>query len=280
VHSISVIIRARNSETGLKRCLDSILDQTFKPEELIVVDSGSTDNSIEIALEDGCNLISYPLNEIPFNYSKALNLGIRNAKSDYLLIISSHVWIPNKNSIKWMLDKLNEETSIKAVSLSRSNEKDKLNADIHIPFGKNINKHNFKGEGMYNYCSLIRKADWKQYNFREDIPTCEDQEWIWHWMKTTNATSFIFQFPLAGYDNPNYNVAKDIQEVYTCGTYIYPHYMSIKNIFGYFGKSIHYFFNKKLLKASYHFRLGIALLKYKFIPPRNLQSDTYLSKKN
>jgi glycosyltransferase involved in cell wall biosynthesis len=275
---VTVIIRSRNSEVGLKRCIDTIHAQSIRPEEIIVVDSGSEDNSLAIAKETKCQFIHYPINEISFNYSKALNLGIKQATGEYLLIISSHVWLPNKNSVKWMLDKLNEDASFKAVSLSRSNEQDKLNADIQIPFGKTINKQNFKGEGMYNYCSIIRKSDWEKYNFREDIPTCEDQDWIWHWMKTENASSFIFQFPLAGYDNPNYNLAKDIQEVYTCGTYIYPPYMSFRNIFGYYGKSLRFLFNKKLKKANHHFWLGTALLKYKFIPPRNLQSDTYLSK--
>jgi glycosyltransferase involved in cell wall biosynthesis len=278
--NISVIVRTFNSDNYIKRCLNSIFKQVSNNFEVIIVDSCSIDNTIQIARQEGCEIITYPINDIPFNYSKALNLGIRQAKGDYLLIISSHVWLPNKNSVKWMLDKLNEDDSIKAVSLSRSQEEDKLNADIQIPFGKTINIQNFKGEGMYNYCSLIRKSDWEKYNFREDIPTCEDQDWIWHWMKTTNATSFIFRFPLAGYDNPNYNLAKDIQEYHTMGKYIYPYYSSWFFIFSLYRKSLLFTYQKRLGKAKHFFKLASALAKFKFMPGKLFASDDYLKNKS
>ncbi len=277
--SLNVIIRTKNSGNVLVRCLESIRQQSVKPNSIIVVDTESSDATLKYADHYKCRVLKYPLHKYPFNYSKALNLGIDHANSDFVLIISSHVWLPNKNTIKWMLDKLNEDTNLKAVSLARSNQLDKIDKDIKIPFGTRLNKSNFKGEGMYNYCSLIRKSDWEDYKFREDIPTCEDQDWIWHWMNTANASSFIFQFPLAGYDNPNYNIAKDIQEIYTCGTFIYPPYMSLANIFGLYKKALGFLLKKKLKKAKYHLRLGSALLKYKYFPPKDLQSDSYLVKK-
>jgi glycosyltransferase involved in cell wall biosynthesis len=278
--SLSVIIRTRNSEAGLKRCLDSMHAQSINPKEIIVIDSGSYDNSLMIAKEAECQVIYYPINKTVFNYSKALNLGIKQATGEYLLIISSHVWLPNMNSVKWMLDKLNEHDSIKAVSLARSNKIDKLHADIKIPYGKKINKQSFRGEGMYNYCSLIRKSDWEKYNFREDIPTCEDQDWIWHWMKTTNATSFIFQFPLAGYDNPNYNLAKDIQEYHTMGKYVYPYYATWFFIVSLYLKSFRFVYQKRLGKAKHFFKLASTLAKYKFMPGKSFASDDYLKNKS
>ena len=278
--NISIIIRTRNSGKYLKRNLESISCQNCKVSEIIIIDSGSQDNTFNIANEFNCKIIKYPIEDINFNYSKALNIGIEQAKTDYIFIISSHVWLPNNNTIKWMLDKLNEDSNLKAVSLSRSNKEIHLNADIRIPFGKNITKTNFSGEGMYNYCSLIRKSDWETYKFREDIPTCEDQEWIWHWMKTQNASSFIFKFPLAGYDNPNYNLAKDVQEFYTLGKYVYPRYSRFIFIWELFIKALKFLRQKRVGKAKHYFKLATKLLKYKFFPPKSIQSDNYLKQKN
>jgi len=50
---ISVIISCYNAELFLKETIESALNQTFPPLEIIVVDNGSTDNSVEIALSFG-----------------------------------------------------------------------------------------------------------------------------------------------------------------------------------------------------------------------------------
>lgn len=275
---VSVIIRTRNSGVGLERCLNSIFNQIGVELEIIIVDSGSVDETLDISERFECKIIHYPIKEISFNYSKAINLGIQQAKGQEILIISSHVWLPNPNSLKWMKEQLNENDSIKAVSFARSNEQEKLNQEVIRPSGIRISKSEFKGEGMYNYCSLIRKSDWEKRPFREDLPTCEDQEWIWYWMKKDGNSSLIFQEPLAGYDNPNYNWAKDVQEYYTMGKYVFPYYDSLSFLINLYIKSFKFLLMKHLLKARHYFYLANTLLKYKIFPPASIQSDDYLRK--
>ena len=276
--SISVIIRTRNSDTVLRRCLASLKQQKNVSFDIIVVDSGSTDDTLLIAKAFECKVIPYPISDFAFNYSRALNLGIQQANGENILIVSSHVWLPNPNSVQWMLDKLHEDAAIKAVSLSRSKDVEQLTKEIQTPYGARITQDQFKGEGMYNYCSLIRKADWEKRSFREDLPTCEDQEWIWHWMKSSNACSYIFEVPLAGYDNPNYNFAKDVQEYYTMGKYVYPYYSSFSFLKELYKIAFQNFKKRRLQKARHYFLLANTLLRYKFLPPSSIQSDDYLKK--
>ena len=56
---ISVVIPVYNTAKFLAQCLDSIVHQTFRDFEAIIVDDGSTDNSIEIARDYASGLPSW-----------------------------------------------------------------------------------------------------------------------------------------------------------------------------------------------------------------------------
>lgn len=85
----SVIIPNYNNEVYIKRCLESVLEQTFTDYEIIFVDDLSTDNSVNIAK----NLLRKQ-DTLIRNKSKRLNGGSRNvgiieAKSDYIICLDS-----------------------------------------------------------------------------------------------------------------------------------------------------------------------------------------------
>lgn len=91
---ISIIIPVYNVENYLKKCLDSCINQTFKNIDIIVVDDGSTDNSLSIAKEYAAkdkriHLISQK-NE---GVSVARNKGIENSNSDWIMFLDSDDWL-------------------------------------------------------------------------------------------------------------------------------------------------------------------------------------------
>lgn len=89
---VSIVIPVYNSSKYLEECLDSIINQTYKCLEIICVDDGSTDNSLEI-------LNKYRLNDDRIKvYSKAnegrgaasaRNLGLDNATGEYIMFLDS-----------------------------------------------------------------------------------------------------------------------------------------------------------------------------------------------
>ncbi len=91
---ISVIIPVYNVSLYLSDCLESIINQTFKDLEIICINDGSTDNSLEIlnsyALKD--NRIKV-INQKNSGSSVCRNYGIRNAVSEYISFIDSDDWI-------------------------------------------------------------------------------------------------------------------------------------------------------------------------------------------
>ena len=91
---ISVIVPVYNSQQYLCRCIDSILAQTFYDFELLLIDDGSTDSSgvicDEYAKKDSRISVFHKINE---GVSVARNLGLDNAKGEYITFIDSDDWV-------------------------------------------------------------------------------------------------------------------------------------------------------------------------------------------
>lgn len=92
---ISIIVPIYNVEKFLKKCIDSILEQDFEDFELILINDGSTDNSLEIA-KKYCDERIVLIDKKNEGLSATRNLGIKRAKGEYILHIDSDDWIaPN-----------------------------------------------------------------------------------------------------------------------------------------------------------------------------------------
>ena len=96
---ISVIIPTYNSAVFLPEAVESVLSQTFLPQEVIVVDDGSTDNTEDV-LEPFRRRIHYIRQE---NQGPAVarNRGIAEAKGDLIAFLDADdVWVPEKTEIQ------------------------------------------------------------------------------------------------------------------------------------------------------------------------------------
>jgi len=85
---LSIIIPTHNSESIIKRCLDSLTSQSIPREqfEIIVVDDGSKDRTVDIVKECGADKI---IETEPCFQGKARNIGANNAKGEILAFIDS-----------------------------------------------------------------------------------------------------------------------------------------------------------------------------------------------
>lgn len=109
---VSVIVPIYKVERYLKECVDSIINQTYKNLEIILVDDGSPDKSGEIAdsyaEKDGRVRVIHKENG---GLSDARNVGIESAKGEYISLIDSDDYISQyfieimmKNAIKYVTD--------------------------------------------------------------------------------------------------------------------------------------------------------------------------------
>ena len=91
---VSIIIPAYNAENILNKCLESIIKQTYSNLEIIVVNDGSKDNTINIIenFKQQDNRIKL-INQENKGVSEARNKGIENSSGDYILFVDADDWL-------------------------------------------------------------------------------------------------------------------------------------------------------------------------------------------
>lgn len=97
---ISVIIPVYNSSKSIEKCLESACNQTFKDFDIIIVDDGSTDNSVEVMkkyFESKQDVIRWKIIRQPNGGpSKARNNGVKASESEYIAFLDSDdYWSPD-----------------------------------------------------------------------------------------------------------------------------------------------------------------------------------------
>lgn len=132
---ISVIVPVYNAEKYLQDCVSSILSQTYKEYELLLIDDGSTDStaviSKKLCLMDKRVKYYYKNNGGP---SEARNFGVKNSKGEYITFVDADDFIDPRYLEVLKLTKDNTNSDISAVGLSLVNQ---VKIDKHLS-GKTI----------------------------------------------------------------------------------------------------------------------------------------------
>ena len=187
---ISAIIPTYNRRNTLPRAVESVLNQIYKPIEIIVVDDGSTDGAKEMCSE------MYPLVRYIYQansgVSSARNTGIKSASGDWIALLDSDdEWLPDKLDRQVKLLQDNAE-----IRFCHTNE-------IWIRNNVRINqkkKHQKYGGNIFNKCldicrispssSLFHTSVIKDVGlFDESLDVCEDYDM---WLRITSKYPVLF----------------------------------------------------------------------------------------
>ena len=109
--TVSIVIPVYNAENFIKDCLDSILSQTYKDFEVILINDGSTDSSEKIIEEyikkdDRICLINQENQGAP----KARNLGIKKSKGKYIMFFDADD-ILKQNSLEILVSSISSNNA-------------------------------------------------------------------------------------------------------------------------------------------------------------------------
>jgi rhamnosyltransferase len=171
MRSASVVVRTLNSGATLERCLQSLATQTVRP-EIIVVDSGSTDETLQIAARYA-NRIEHITPE-RFTYGRALNLGASVATGDVCFALSSHCAAP---SLEWVEIALGHyERPEVAGTNGHVTQPDgqPLTKPIDVTVSTSLPNPRWC---FSNHASSWRTTVWQDFPFDEDLGASEDADW-------------------------------------------------------------------------------------------------------
>lgn len=100
---LSIITVNLNNREGLKKTIDSVVAQTFRDFEWIVIDGGSTDGSREL-IEQYADHFAYWVSEPDKGIYNAMNKGIKVAKGEYLQFLNSGDWLCDEKVLQKVFD--------------------------------------------------------------------------------------------------------------------------------------------------------------------------------
>ncbi len=187
---ISILMTVYNGANFLKESIESILNQTFKDFELIIVNDYSTDNTIQIIKEFNDKRIRlFNLNS-RFGRTKALNYGLRRCSSE-LIAIQDADDISNNTRLEKLLGQILKDKNLGLVfsNFEIINNKNEIIKKPKIDFSKDkkIFISKLKYVNLIAHSSVIFKRNIKKKNFfyDENYEYAQDYQMILYYLKNS-----------------------------------------------------------------------------------------------
>ena len=170
----SIIIRTKNEEQWISKCLESVFDQSYKNIEVIIVDNCSSDTTIKRAEEFPVKI----LNIEKFIPGRAINLGIRYSKGAYICCLSAHCIPTNNLWLENLLAPLSDKSIAGAYGRQEPtpNSSDIDKRDLLLVFGLDSYIQS-KDSFFHNANSAFRREIWDKYPFCDTATNIEDRIW-------------------------------------------------------------------------------------------------------
>jgi glycosyltransferase involved in cell wall biosynthesis len=186
--TVSIIIRTKNEERSIGHVLKSIASQKINRDyEIIIIDSGSSDRTLEIVKEYDVRIFNIPSSKFSYGYS--LNYGISHSSGDIVCSLSAHT-IPYND--RWLFELISPIHEGKAhatygrqIPVSGINPFEEVILQKHFPPNeRRVGRVTFSNANS----AFIRKM-WDEVKFDERIPSWED--YLWYQLLKDR---FVFQY--------------------------------------------------------------------------------------
>jgi glycosyltransferase involved in cell wall biosynthesis len=191
---VSIIIRCYNEAEYIGKLLYGIFEQTMDDFEVILVDSGSTDGTLDIAQR-------YPINDVVyisperFSFGRALNHGIEAASGRFCVFASAHVYPMRQDWLECLLQKFEDDIAL-VYGKQRGDSQTKFSEkQIFRKWFPDTDSHRQETPFCNNANCAIRRSVWEKHPYDEELPGLEDLDWAkrvrsegWHISYASDAT--------------------------------------------------------------------------------------------
>lgn len=205
---VSAVIRAFNEEQHIGRLLRGLDQQTVRPHEVVLVDSGSTDDTVAIAEAAGCVIVRIAKNE--FSFGRALNRGCEAATGDVLLFASAHVYPVYDTYVEHLTKTFARPEVAIAYGRQVGDERTKFSEsrvmlkwfpteniwDQGHPFSNNAN-------------AAVRKSVWQASPYDESLTGLEDLDFAQKALSAGHKIAYVADAPVVHVHEESWNVTRN-----------------------------------------------------------------------
>jgi len=188
----SIVIRTLNEDTHLGTLLDAISAQQIQDlhPEVVLVDSGSTDATLEIADRHGCHINHITREE--FSFGRSLNMGCELATGDILIFISGHCVPKDEHWLQRLcqpiLDGIAEYTYGRQEGWEDSHFSETRIFAKYYPAQSQIPQDGFF---CNNANAALLRGVWERHRFNEDLTGLEDMELAQRLVKAGGKVAYV-----------------------------------------------------------------------------------------
>lgn len=174
---VSIIVRAFNEEAHLGRLLEGVYFQKVDfPIEVILVDSGSTDRTLEIASAFPVKVVHIAPEE--FSFGRSLNFGLAAAQGDFCAIVSAHCYPVDQDWLANLVAPFADVQTALVYGRQRGDERTKYSEEqIFASWFPDESVDDYQVAFCNNANSAIRRSVWKGHPFDEALSGLEDIDW-------------------------------------------------------------------------------------------------------
>jgi glycosyltransferase involved in cell wall biosynthesis len=189
--AVTVVIPVYNGAADLAEALQSVLDQTLQPFEILVIDDGSSDNSAALAASfAGVRVVSFP----NAGLAESRNRGLRLASTPWVAFLDhDDIWMPSKLEKQMLLLARSPGAGACATYVRRFHQTG--SGRVHQPLEDDLNPHPERDLPLRNvFCpsSMIvrRELSLAVGGFDASLRSAEDWD---HWLALAHAgCSFVY----------------------------------------------------------------------------------------
>ncbi len=271
---VSIILLTINGGSRLEELMQSIRTQRYNGKmEIIAIDSGSQDNTVEILEKYGAEIFKIKPEE--FHHSKTRNLGAQKSKGDILVYLTQDALPVDDCFLINLLKPLDKETADvvygRQIANHDSNKMDIFFYSYYYPQKRRILKKNhannpkkFYMENIFvsDVCSAIKREVWDSVPFDNDVPMAEDKDFA---LKALLAGYKIIYEPKAAvYHSHNYSLSSLFRRRFKDGAAFTS--IALEGEYDYVNKGMSYFLEqmKYFIKNKYFLHIPYALI-YNFV---------------
>lgn len=172
---VSVVIRTYNEARYLDELLAGVAGQTASDFsiEVVLVDSGSTDGTLEIAQRHGARIVHIKKSE--FTFGRSLNIGCVAAEGDIFVLVSGHCVPASKEWVAELIKPLRDGTAVCTYGRQLGRDTTKFSEnELFDKYFPDYSKLPQDGFFCNNANAAVLRSAWEKYRYNEELTGLED----------------------------------------------------------------------------------------------------------